>query len=54
MRGLFKGEQMNLVLDAGVQLLQVVLLFVVITQNFGLRRRIRSIESQLGMRKSRE
>ena len=30
------------IMDAWVQLLQVALLFIVVTQNFGLRRRIRS------------
>ena len=45
---------MNMLLNAWVQLLQVALLFVVITQNFGLWRRIRHIESQLGMEKPGE
>ena len=39
---------MQIVLDAWVQLIQVALLFVVITQNFGLRRRIRNLETKLG------
>jgi hypothetical protein len=42
------------IMDAWVQLLQVALLFVVITQNFGLRRRIRNIESKLGAGKPGE
>ena len=45
---------MNMILDAWVQLVQMALLFVVITQNFGLRRRIRNIESKLGADKPHE
>ncbi|HWI38077.1 MAG TPA: hypothetical protein VNU64_16580 [Burkholderiales bacterium] len=40
---------MNVIMDAWVQLVQLALLFIVITQNFGLRRRIRNIESKLGI-----
>jgi hypothetical protein len=42
------------IMDAWVQLLQVGLLFVVVTQNFGLRRRIRNIEAKLGAGQPRE
>ena len=45
---------MNIILDAWVQLVQVALLFIVITQNFGLRRRIRDIEAKLGGAKPEE
>ena len=42
------------IMDAWVQLLQVGLLFIVVTQNFGLRRRIRNIEAKLGVAKSED
>ena len=42
------------IMDAWVQLLQVALLFIVVTQNFGLRRRIRNIESKLGIGKPQD
>ena len=35
------------ILDAWVQLLQVALLFIVVTQNFGLRRRLKALEEKL-------
>ena len=34
-------------LDALVQLIQVTLLFILVTQNFGIRRRLKSIEAKL-------
>jgi hypothetical protein len=38
---------MNAVLDASVQLLQVGLLFILVVQNFGLRRRLKAIEAKV-------
>jgi hypothetical protein len=38
---------MNVVLDAWVQLTQVALLFILITQNFALRARLKAIEAKL-------
>ena len=38
---------MSLDLDAWVQLIQATLLFVLVSQNFGLRRRLKAIESKL-------
>jgi len=44
---------MDLVLDASVQLIQLSLLFIVVTQNFGLRRRLKAIEAKLAASESR-
>ena len=38
---------MDLALDAAVQLIQVTLLFILVVQNFGLRKRLKAIEAQL-------
>ena len=35
-------------LDAWVQLIQVTLLFILVTQDFGLRARLKAIEAKLG------
>ena len=42
-----------MVLDASVQLIQLALLLIVVTQNFGLRRRLRAIEAQLAASESK-
>jgi hypothetical protein len=39
---------MNAILDASVQLIQLGLLWIVVTQNFGLRKRLKAIEEKLG------
>ena len=39
---------MNAFLDASVQLIQLCLLFVVITQSFSLRARLKAVEKKLG------
>jgi hypothetical protein len=39
---------MDLVLDASVQLIQLGLLFILVTLNVGLRRRLKAIEARLG------
>jgi len=38
---------MNAILDASVQLIQMVLLLALIAQNFGLRARLKAIEEKL-------
>ena len=35
-------------LDAWVQLMQVTLLFILVTQNFSIRRKLKAIEQKLG------
>ena len=40
--------EMDAFLDASVQLIQLCLLFIVITQNFSLRARLKAVERQLG------
>ena len=44
---------MNVVLDAGVQFIQLGFLLFVIVQNFGLRARLKAIEEKLETDKSR-
>ena len=44
---------MDLTLDAVIQLLQVTLLFILVTQNAGLRRRLKAIEAKLAGQSSK-
>jgi hypothetical protein len=38
---------MNVILDAWVQFAQIALLFILVTQNFGLRARLKAIEQKV-------
>ena len=44
---LFTGYQMDAILDASVQLIQVGLLLILIAMNYGLRARLKAIEAKL-------
>ena len=40
--------EMNAILDAAVQFIQMGLLLIVVVQNFGLRARLKAMEEKLG------
>jgi hypothetical protein len=44
----FSGDQVNAILDAAVQLIQMGLLLILVALNVSLRRRLKAIEEKLG------